>query len=63
MTYFQQAAAASQRMERARAAGQTWIVARPGSCALYEAPSKAAAEAMLTRSLRKDGFTVTQKQD
>lgn len=62
MTYFQQAAAASLRMEQARAARATWVVARPGCCELYEAPTREAAEAMLTRSLRKDGYVVMPKQ-
>jgi hypothetical protein len=56
MTYARQIANASQRMDDARTAGRTWVVAKPGCIPLYEAPSKEAAEAMLTRSLRKDGY-------
>jgi hypothetical protein len=62
MTYFQQTAAAAQRMEQARAARKTWVVTIPGKIELYEAPSQAAAEAMLTRSLRKAGYVAMPKQ-
>jgi hypothetical protein len=49
-------------MEQARAARKTWVVTIPGMIELYEAPSQAAAEAMLTRSLRKAGYVAMPKQ-
>lgn len=61
MTYYQQIGAAMKKMETARAAGTTWVVARPGCFGLYEAPSKAAAEAMITKSMRRDGFQAIPK--